>query len=98
MNESEKLTLEQCTEALDGLSKSISKAETTVAVLSKQMETLKARRKQIEDLCIKDLGVPVKELQQMAADKLRECAKYTSEAVEMIEKIEKERDLDGKSN
>lgn len=98
MNKPETLTLEQCTAALDGLGKSISKAETTVAVLGKQMDTLKARRKQIEDLCVKDLGVPVKELQQTASEKLCECAKYTTEAVELIAKVEQEQGLDGKSN
>jgi len=92
------LTLEECTSTLDALGKSISKAETTVAVLTKQMDTLKSRRKQIEDLCVKDLGVPVKELQQTAADKLKECAKYTNQAAVMFESITKEQGDDGSSD
>lgn len=86
------LTLEEITSKLDALGKSITKAETTVGVLTKQMGTLKTRRKQIEDSCVADMGVPIKELQKAAADKLAEAARYTNEASIKFEAAEQGED------
>jgi archaellum component FlaC len=98
MNESEIQKFEECKSKLDALGKSIDKAQTTVAVLTKQMDTLKARRKQIEESCAKDLGVPIKELQNMVSEKFDNYVKLTKQASEMFEQINQEQDMDGKSN
>lgn len=98
MNESEIQQFEECKSKLDALGKSIDKAQTTVAVLTKQMDTLKARRKQIEESCANDLGVPIKELQNTVAEKFESYVNLTKQASEMFEQINQEQDLDGKSN
>lgn len=98
MNESEIQQFEECKSKLDALGKSIDKARTTVAVLTKQMDTLKVRRKQVEESCASDLGVPIKELQNMVTEKFNSYVELTNQASEMFEKINQEQDLDGKSN
>lgn len=98
MNESEIQKFEECKSTLDGLEKSIGRAQTTVAVLTKQMDALKARRKQIEESCANDIGVPIKELQNTVDSKFASYVELTNRASEMFEKINQEQDLDGKSN
>lgn len=98
MNDTQMQQFEECKATLDGLGKSIDKAQTTVAVLTKQMDTLKARRKQIEESCSKELGISIKELQGAIEDKFNAYVDLTNKASEMFEQINQEQGIDGKSD
>ena len=77
------LTFEECKRKLLAAEKAKSQAESTVIVVGKQMETLKAKRRKSEEECVENHGVKIDELPA----KLEELR---AEYISKVEQIEQE--------
>jgi hypothetical protein len=81
---------EECKKSIEVAGRAIVTAQTTHSVLTKQMEALKVKRKKLEENCLKEHGVSVKELQKTVDEKLEEYIKLTAEINSKYEEINDE--------